>query len=142
MSRASSDREADAVFPLRGFAAELGIRIADWTDGIPHLALDLRPEFLNRNGAVHGGVIMTLLDSACSVSGCRYVDGAIVGRVVAVSITVNFIAPATSGTLHARARLRGGGSKLLMTEGEVTDDDGRLIATASGVVRRIEEGAR
>lgn len=130
-----------SLFSVPGFADHLGIRIVDWPDGAPHFALDIRPEFLNRNGAVHGGVILTLLDTICSISCCRLTDAGIVGRVVAVSLTANFVAPAFAGTLHATASPSGGGNKLLLAEGRVTDDDGRLIATASGVVRRIREAA-
>lgn len=128
-----------ATNTIQGFAAHLGVRVVDWPDGEPHLALDIRPEFLNRNGAVHGGVILTLLDSVCSISGCRYVDGRIEGKVVAVSLTTNFIAPVSHGTIHARARLRGGGAKIFMVDGEATDDAGRLLATATGISRRIVE---
>ena len=139
MTNEASDPEKGSPFAIPGFAAVLGIRLVDWPDGVPLLALDIRPEFINRNGAVHGGVILSLLDTACSVCCCRYVDGVILGRVVMVSLTTNFIAPAVTGTLHAHARMRGGGRKLVMSDGEVTDDDGRLIATATAVVRRIED---
>ena len=128
-------------FPITGFADYLGIRVVDWPDGAPHFALPIRPEFLNRNGAVHGGVILTLLDTVCSICRCRFVDGVIVGRVVAVSLTANFVAPVRAGTLHARASLRGGGKSLSIVEGEVTDEEGRLIATATGVVRKICDDA-
>lgn len=139
MTTANENRPAPTAIP--GFADFLGIRVVEWPDGAPYFTLALRPEFLNRNGAVHGGVILSLLDTVCSISCCRLVDGAIVGRVVAVSLTTNFIAPARHGTLHARAKPQGGGKSLCIVEGEVTDDAGRLIATATGVVRHIREDA-
>lgn len=122
-----------------GFARWLGVRLVDWRGHEPHFALDIRPEFLNRNGFVHGGVILSLLDTVCSLAGCRYVDGQIVGRVVAVSLTTNFIAPIHSGTMHGRATLRGGGRTMFMVDGSVHDDDGALLATATGVGRHIRE---
>jgi uncharacterized protein (TIGR00369 family) len=127
-------------FPrVGGFADWLGIEIVGWDAQGPHLALPVRAELINRNGSVHGGVLLTLLDSACSLAGVTCENGALVGRVTAVSITANFIAPVSRGTMHARARLRGGGRKIVLADGEIRDDDGNLVATASGVVRRIED---
>jgi uncharacterized protein (TIGR00369 family) len=134
----SVETEASGT-PFTGFAVHLGMKIVDWPDGEPHLALDIQPHFSNRNGYVHGGILLSLLDTACSLAGCRYVDGRIIGRVVAVSLTTNFIAPVAGGTIHARARLRGGGTRLFIVDGEVTLDDGQLVATATGVGRRIRD---
>lgn len=135
----SKDGEMDTFPQVGGFAAWLGIRIVGWDDEGPHLALPVRDEMINRNGSVHGGVLLTLLDSACSLAGLRCEDGKLKGRVTAVSITANFIAPVSGGTLHAQARLRGGGRKTALVDGEIRDEHDTLIATASGVIRRIGE---
>lgn len=124
---------------IGGFTDWLGIKVAGWDATGPRLVLDVRPEHINRNGAVHGGVLLSLLDSVCSLAGTRLEDGRIKGRVVAVSITANFIAAVSQGTLHACARTRGGGRRILLVDGEIRDDEGTLIATASGVIRRIED---
>lgn len=131
--------DAQALPKVGGFADWLGVRIVGWDDEGPHLDLPVRPELINRNGSVHGGVLLTLLDSACSLAGLRPENGKLKGAVTAVSITANFIAPVSAGTLHAKARLRGGGRKLALVDGEIRDDNGALVATGSGVIRRIEE---
>ncbi len=125
--------------PLAGFAAHLGLTIAGWTENGPELALEVGPQHLNRNGAVHGGVVLSMLDSVCSLAGVRLVDGRLVGRVVAVQLSTNFVAPGLAGRLSARSRIRGGGAKTLHVEGEVVDEDGHTIAIATGVVRRIRD---
>ena len=125
-----------------GFAQWLGIEIVGWDAGGPHLALPVREAFINRNGSVHGGVLLTLLDSACSLAGVSCEKARLVGRVTAVSITANFIAPVSRGTLHARAALRGGGRRIVLVDGEIRDDDGKLVATGSGVIRRIDDQNR
>lgn len=122
-----------------GFADWLGVRIAGWSEEGPYLVLPVRDELINRNGSVHGGVLLTLLDSVCSLAGLSYAEGKLVGRVTAVSVTANFIAPIQRGTMHAKARLRGGGRKIVLVDGEIRDDAGQLIATGSGVIRRIED---
>ena len=125
--------------PLAGFAAHLGLEIVDWTEAGPVLALEVAPHHLNRNGAVHGGVLLSMLDSVCSLAGVRLVEGRLTGRVVAVQLSTNFVAPATGGRLTGRARIRGGGTKMLHVEGEVVDAAGATVAMATGVVRRIRD---
>jgi len=127
--------------PLAGFAAHLGLAIAGWTEDGPELVLDIAPHHLNRNGAVHGGVVLSMLDSVCSLAGVRLVDGQLAGRVVAVQLSTNFVAPGLTGRLRARSRIRGGGAKTLHVEGEVVDEAGATIAMATGVVRRIRDDA-
>lgn len=133
------DAQEGSQTRVGGFADWLGVRIAGWSDEGPYLVLPVRNELINRNGSVHGGVLLTLLDSVCSLAGLSYEEGKLVGRVTAVSVTANFIAPVKTGTMHARARLRGGGRKLALVDGEIRDDDGNLIATGSGVIRRIQD---
>ncbi|WP_333825439.1 PaaI family thioesterase [Pinisolibacter sp.] len=125
--------------PLAGFAAHLGLAIVGWTEEGPELALDVGPHHLNRNGAVHGGVVLSMLDSVCSLAGVRLVDGRLTGRVVVVQLSTNFVAPVRDGRLLARSRIRGGGAKTIHVEGEVVDEAGATIAMAAGVVRRIRD---
>ncbi len=125
--------------PLAGFAAHLGLSIAAWSEHGPELTLDIGPQHLNRNGAVHGGVVLSMLDSVCSLAGVRLVDGRLTGRVVAVQLSTNFVAPGRAGRLLARSRIRGGGAKTIHVEGEVVDEAGATVAVAVGVVRRIRD---
>jgi uncharacterized protein (TIGR00369 family) len=124
---------------IGGFSGELGLRFTAWSHDEVEMSLTLEPRHLNRNGTAHGGVIMTLLDTTCSAVGCRLVHGEIHGRVVVVSLTTNFIAPAREGTIRARARKTGGGRRMFMMQGEAFDEAGARIATASGVGRVIAD---
>lgn len=125
--------------PLAGFAAHLGLVISGWTEDGPELVLEIGPQHLNRNNAVHGGVVLSMLDTVCSLAGVRLVEGRLVGRVVAVQLSTNFVAPGRAGRLSARSRIRGGGAKTIHVEGEVIDEAGATIAVATGVVRRIRD---
>ncbi len=48
--------------PAVMFIHHLGIRIEEAIGGRSTLVLDLKPELLNTRGAMHGGVVMTMLD--------------------------------------------------------------------------------
>jgi uncharacterized protein (TIGR00369 family) len=131
---------ANPILPsIGGFSGDLGMRFTAWSHDEVEMSLTLEARHLNRNGTAHGGVIMTLLDTTCSAVGCRLVNGEIHGRVVVVSLTTNFIAPAREGVIRARARKTGGGRRMFMMQGEAFDASGARIATASGVGRIIAD---
>ena len=132
-------RTPPAMPAIGGFSGDLGLRFTAWSHDEVEACIALEPRHMNRNGTAHGGVIMTLLDTTCSAVGCRLVHGEIHGRVVVVSLTTNFIAPATKGTITARARKTGGGRRMFMMQAEAFDEDGLRIATASGVGRFIAD---
>ena len=100
--------------------------------------LTLTDAHLNRHGVVHGGIVATLLDNALGATASLTVDET--GRVpfLTVTLTTSFIASAPAGAvLSAVGTVRGGGRSLLFLDGEVTDQEGTLIAQASGVFKRV-----
>ena len=88
----------------------------------------------NPIGAVHGGVVCTLLDSAL---GCALHTTLPAGRgYTSVEIKVSYlkaVRPA-SGLLTATGRVVRVGSRVGFTEGEVTDASGAIVATASSTL--------
>ena len=87
-------------------------------------------EHFNPNGALHGGVIMALLDTAMghAVAGLVVPDGMF---NAAAQMSVNFLEPVTSGTITARAEVRRCGKRLAIVEATATDDQGVVLAIAT-----------
>lgn len=85
------------------------------------------PEHANAAGGVQGGLIATLLDAAM---GDAVREGLEEGQQVAtVQLTVTYLNPGAPGdTLTAVAEVRKRGGKLVMVEGDVSDQDGEAIA--------------
>ncbi|WP_166267373.1 PaaI family thioesterase [Marinobacter caseinilyticus] len=52
-----------------GFRDALGFTVAEWRKDYCMLTVPLGTQHLNRNGFVHGGVFMSLLDSASGLCG-------------------------------------------------------------------------
>ncbi len=58
---------------------------------------------------------------------------------VTVSMAVNYIAAVKSGEVTATTRITGGGRTLKFAEAELHDQDGKLLATASGAFKLLEK---
>lgn len=104
-------------------------------DGQAVVTLVLRPQLLNNHGAGHGGVVMTLLDSAMANAALSRVGFA--REVVTVEMKVAFMRPA-HGRLTATGRATGGGRSLCFCEAELADEGGEVVAKAMGTFRYRE----
>ncbi|WP_456387182.1 PaaI family thioesterase [Profundibacter sp.] len=129
MIRALS-RESDAQ-KLIGYELEAE---AD-TFGLCHL--DVGPQHLNTQGIVHGGILTVLMDTASGVTTRLSIDPATLPPVMTVSLTVNYLAPALIGRITARGKIIGGGRKMIFAEATLTNAAGDVLATSSGVFKRI-----
>jgi uncharacterized protein (TIGR00369 family) len=92
----------------------------------------------NPIGAVHGGAIATILDSA---TGCAVHSTLEAGwGYTSIEIKVNYIRGTTddSGKLLATGRVVKGGSRVAFAEAELVDEQGRLIATATSTLLVFE----
>lgn len=116
------------------FVEHLGMRITDKQPGLVRLRLDPRPELENSWGSLHGGVLMTLLDVALASAG-RSLDEACNGALT-VEMKVNFIAAAT-GAVLGEGRAQRAGRSLIFAEGELTSEDGTLLAKATGTFKLL-----
>lgn len=87
----------------------------------------------NPIGAVHGGVVCTLLDS---VAGCAAHTTLPAGfGYTSVEIKVSYLRPvAGGGTLLATGTVIKPGKRIAFAEGRVTDEEGRLVATTSSTL--------
>ncbi len=118
-----------------GFRQLLGYRVLEWRLDEAAITLTIGPRHLNRGGALHGGVIATLIDAAGGYAGCYCAVPGRVRRSVTVSLTTQFLTQTRTGVLTARARVRGGGKRLFVASVEVHDGSGTLIAVGEGVYR-------
>lgn len=109
------------------------------TDKRARVWLDITEDHLNRHKVLHGGITSCLLDSAAGATASLSVDDT--GRVpfLSVSLSINFIAPAKLGRVEATGKITGGGQKLLFVSAELHDAAGTLVATSTGIYKRVPE---
>jgi uncharacterized protein (TIGR00369 family) len=89
---------------------------------------DAGPHLLNPLGTVHGGFVLTLIDSA---AGCAVHTTLPAGvGYTTVETKVNFTAAirADSGTLRAEGKVIASGKQICTAEARVLTRDGKLVA--------------
>lgn len=101
--------------------------------------LEVTAEHLNRHHALHGGISSCLLDSAAGATASLSVDETGRAPFLSVSISINYIAPAKPGTVEATGAITGGGKNLLFVSGELRDAEGGLLATSTGIYKRVPQ---
>ena len=114
------------------FLAMLGARLVHEQNGVAVVQLDLRADLLNNHGGGHGGVVMTLLDSAMANAALSKIDYS--REVVTVDMHIAFMAPGT-GRLTATGRAIGGGRSVCFCEAEIHNEAGQVTAKAMGTFR-------
>jgi uncharacterized protein (TIGR00369 family) len=119
------------------FTKLIGVSYGPWEPGRSSIRLDVKPHHGNRMGIAHGGIILTLLDVACGMSGIHRPPGAPKRLCVTISLTANFIAATKSPVIHGFGELTSERKTLFYASGRLTDDDGVLLATATGVYKYL-----
>lgn len=122
--------------PIGGFAALVGYRLLAWREDYAEIALALGPQHLNGHGIPHGGLIATLLDTACGFAGVYCTVPGNVRYAMTLSLTTQFVGQVRSlDRLVAIGRKTGGGRSIYFATGEVLDGKGNLIAQGSATFR-------
>ena len=117
------------------FQKLIGYEITDWGPGFAVIELELKDEHCNRHGNPHGGVLMTLLDAACTRAGTVDPETHEIGRAATISVSTNFIGVAQGGKLRVEGKKTGGGRRLFFAEAQAYDEKGNLVASAVGTCR-------
>lgn len=116
------------------FSVLLGARLVSFDADGARIELDTRPELLQQNGFLHGGVLAYAADNALT-----YAGGTVLGPAVLTGgMTIEYMRPADGPTLRATAWVVHAGSRraVCACELETVAEDGtsRLCAVAQGTV--------
>lgn len=121
----------DGALPAPPIASLLGMTLSEVEDGRAVFECLAGEQHYNPIGVVHGGLAMTLLDSAMT---CAIQTRAAAGSgFTTVEAKTNFLRPITAATGRIRAigTLVHAGSRLATAEGRVLDAAGKLYAHAT-----------
>ncbi len=118
------------------FARHVGYRLQHWEEGRAEIVLPLAAVHMNRSAVMHGGVLATLIDTACGYAGCYCATPGRVRRAMTLQLTCQFLAPGFEGRrLTASAHRTGGGRSIFFASCEVRDETGTLVGQGEGVFK-------
>ena len=116
-------------------AAYLGMRLAELSTGYARITMKLTRDFQNFHGLTFGGIIMALADQAFG-----YASNSVAYPSVASQFSTSFIAGARAGDeLTAECKVIKSGKRAGFSEVSITNQEGRLIARASGVTIPLQQ---
>jgi len=115
-------------------AAFLKIRLVKLTPGYAKVVIKLTPEHQNFNGLIFGGIIMSLADQAFA-----YASNSLAYPSFASQFNIHFLnAPKVDDKLTAECRVVKSGRRVGLSEIEVKNQEGKLIAKATGTTIPVE----
>lgn len=138
---AESDRNvADTVAELKRLsrdepiAALLDMKLVELTPGYARVTMKLKPEYQNFNKYVFGGIITAVADQAFA-----YASNTLASPSVASQFNIHFINGAgADDELTAECRVVRSGRRVGISEMKVTNQDSKLIATATGTTIPVD----
>lgn len=120
------------------FDKKLGLRVVEVERGKAVIELNIKQEFLNSNGIIHGGLTASLCDTAMGASAMT-----LGVNPLTVEMKVNYLSPGgTDGKFIAVGRVIKEGRTLIFAESEIYYND-KLIAKSIGtyIVKQPRETA-
>jgi acyl-CoA thioesterase len=109
-------------------ASFLNMRLIELSEGHAKVAMKLSQNYINFNGLIFGGIIMALADESFA-----YASNTIITPNVASQFNIHFIAGAKVGDeLMAECNVIKSGRRVCISEMNVTNQDNKLIAKATG----------
>jgi len=109
-------------------AAFLKIKVQELSPGYARVTMKMQPEYLNFNGVVFGSIIMAVADYAFSLA-----INSMSMPSLASQFNIHLLSPVGAGDeLIAEGKVLRSGRRVGISEMTVTNQDGKLIAKATG----------
>ena len=97
--------------------------------GKAEIVTQVRPDLLHGGGMLHGSVYFKALDDACTFAAATLKENEI---PVTASFNIHFLRPIAEGAFTAVGRVLHQSRRLIVTEAEAFDENGRKLAYGSG----------
>ena len=119
----------EQVYKTPAFIPWLGIKVVELKEGYCKGELEVRPEFANPLGMVHGGCIFSFADT---IGGLAATSKNPQVKVVTLNSSINYLKPAVdTAKLVADTREIKYGSKVAVYEVNVRNAEGELLANVN-----------
>ncbi len=107
----------------------IGFRVVEAGKGRAVFVLDAGPQHANPMGTLHGGILCDLADAALGIAYASTLEEG--ETFTTLELKINFFKPVWTARLTATAQIVKRGKTVGMTECDVVDEKGSLVARAS-----------
>ena len=114
--------------PGAPIAEGLNFRFAEVEDGRVVFEGEPGPQHLNPLGSVHGGWVLTLIDSACGCAAHSTLAAGVGYTTLETKANFTRALKANDGVVRTEGTVLSRGRTIITTEARVTDAAGRLVA--------------
>jgi uncharacterized protein (TIGR00369 family) len=105
-------------------------------EGWIQFGFDGKAEFCNPAGFIQGGILTAMLDDTMGPAVFVMTEGQL--YTATITMTVNFLAPASVGPIVGEARVAQIGKTIAFVEAKLTAGDGVLLAASMASARLVE----
>jgi uncharacterized protein (TIGR00369 family) len=115
--------------PPPAVARLIGFQVVAVDHGTATFEMEAGPQHANPMGTLHGGILCDLADGAMGIAFASTLEEG--QTFTTLELKINFLKPVWNARLRAEARVVKRGKTVGMTECDVTDEKGALVARAS-----------
>ncbi|MFD2639085.1 PaaI family thioesterase [Piscibacillus salipiscarius] len=113
----------------------VGLELHEANPGNVKLKLPIKNEFTNVRETVHGGVLVSMVDTTMGFT-CKSLG---FDEVVTLQLNTNFIKSVLEGTLFSEGKIISRTRTTAIVEGQIFDEQGELLVHANGTFKLIKK---
>jgi uncharacterized protein (TIGR00369 family) len=125
--------------PIPPVAQLIGFKLIAVSEGQATVAFEAGPQHANPMGTLHGGILCDIADAAMGIAYASTL--AEEESFTTLELKINFLKPIWSASLTAEGRIIKRGRTVGLTECDITDQEGSLVARASSTCMTLRGSA-
>lgn len=128
---------AAGKLPPPAMAQTMPIELVQWAEGSVVIQASPQKQFYNMHGSIHGGWIMTMLDTSMALAALTTLGAG--ESCPSTETSVKFVRPINhkSGDMRITGQVINSGKSLITLEGRIMDSSGKLYAHGTSTCMRI-----
>lgn len=127
----ASLEEVKKRFTDSPFFKSMGFEMLEFSEEKVLLKLEVKEEFMNVNGTLHGGIHASMLDQVFGMA----VQAATKSTCATINLNINYLASSGTGDVFATARILQQGYRTVILEGELFEEGGKKLAHGTGTFK-------
>ena len=135
---AETDEDAAGAPTRSPFGEHMHIEVLERRSGFCRLGYAVREQHRNRTEALHGGLLLALIDHAGGLADSWTAPGEPPRLSITIDLTCHFTRAVRAGRIVATARVVSEGRSLYFASTEIHDEAGHLVAFGSSTHKRVK----